>query len=75
MDRIGDRARTGITGAFGAPGENDNGRRLEFGEERGICVGNTYFKHRSLHKYIKMARGRDGVEIKEHDRSSPGEEE
>ena len=24
----------------------------------------TYFKHRSLHKYTRVARGRDGVEIK-----------
>ena len=25
---IGDRTRTGITGASGVPGENDNGRRV-----------------------------------------------
>ena len=25
---IGDRVRAGITGAFGVPGENDNGRRV-----------------------------------------------
>ena len=31
---------------------------------RGLCVGNTYFKHRSLHKYTRVARGHDGVEIK-----------
>ena len=30
----------------------------------GDCVGNTYFKHKCLHKYTRMARGRDGVEIK-----------
>ena len=29
-----------------------------------ICMGNTYFKHRSLHKYPRVARGGDGVEIK-----------
>ena len=35
---IGDRTRAGITGAFGVPGENDNGRRVvEFCEERGLC--------------------------------------
>ena len=40
---IGDRTRTDITGAFGVPGKNDNGRRVvEFCEERGLCVGNTY---------------------------------
>ena len=32
--------------------------------QRGLCVGNTYFKHRSLHKYTRVARGIDGVEIK-----------
>ena len=37
---------------------------VEFCEERGLCVGTTYFKHRSLHKYTRVARGRDGVEIK-----------
>ena len=41
------RTRAGIIGAFGVPGENDNGRReVEFCAERGLCVGNTYFKHR-----------------------------
>ena len=28
---IGDRVRAGITGAFGAPGENDNERRVKGG--------------------------------------------
>ena len=27
-------------------------------------MGNTYFKHRRLHKYTRVARGQDGVEIK-----------
>ena len=41
---IGDRTRAVITS--GVPGENDNGRRLvEFCEEKGLCVSNTYFKH------------------------------
>ena len=31
---IGDRMRTGINGAFRVPGENDNGRRVEFCAER-----------------------------------------
>ena len=54
---IGDRTRVS--------GENDYGRRLvEFYEERGLCVGNTYFKHKGLHKYTLVARDRDGVEIK-----------
>ena len=59
---IGDRTRAGITGAFGVLGEHNNGRRVvEFCAERGICVGNTYFKHLSLHKYTRVAMGQDGV--------------
>ena len=55
---IEDRTRTGIPGAFGVSGENDNSRRVvEFCEERGLCVGNTYFKHRSGPKYTRVARG------------------
>ena len=27
-------------------------------------VGNTYFKHKSLHKYTRVTRGQDGVEVK-----------
>ena len=62
---IGDRTRAGITSAFRVPGENDNGRRVvEFCEEMGLCVGNTYFKNRSVHKYTIVAGGRNGVEIK-----------
>ena len=37
---------------------------VEFCAEKGICMGNTYFKHRSLHKYTRVARGLNGVEIK-----------
>ena len=51
--------------AFGIPGENENRRRVvEFCAERGMCVGNTYFEHKSLHKYTRVARGQDGVEVK-----------
>ena len=32
--------------------------------EEGLCGGNTYFKHKSLHKYTKVAKGQDGVEVK-----------
>ena len=54
---IGDRKKAGITGAFEVPRKNDNGRRMvEFCEERELCVGNTYFKHRSLRKYTRVAR-------------------
>ena len=35
---IGDRTRGDITGAFGVPGENDNGKRVvEFCKERRLC--------------------------------------
>ena len=61
---IGDRMRAGITGAFGVPGENDNDRRVVEFCKRGLCVGNTYFKYSSLHKYTRVARGQDGVEVK-----------
>ena len=48
---IENRTTTGITGAFGVPGENDRGRRaVEFCAERELSVSNTYFKHRSKHK-------------------------
>ena len=50
----GDRTRAGITGALGVPGENDNRRRaVEFTQ-----------KGESLHKYTRVARDQDGVEIK-----------
>ena len=44
-----------------------------FAQKVGQCVGNTYFQHRSIHTYTRVARGRDGVDT-EHDRSSAGEE-
>ena len=31
--------------------------------ERGLGVGNTYFEHKSLYKYTRVARGQDGVEV------------
>ena len=34
-----------------------------FCAERGLCVGNTYLKNRSLHKYTRVARGQGGVEV------------
>ena len=30
--------------------------------ERGLSVSNTYFEHKSYHKYTRVARGQDGVE-------------
>ena len=37
---------------------------MEFCAERGLYVGNTYFEHKNLHKYTRVARGQDGVEVK-----------
>ena len=37
---------------------------VEFCAERGLCVNNTYFEHKSLHKYIRVARDQDGLEVK-----------
>ena len=57
--------RVGITDNFGVPGENENWRRVvEFCTERGLCVGNTYSKHKDVHKYTRMSRDQDGVEGK-----------
>ena len=55
---IGDRMRAGITRVFGVPGVNNNGKRVvEFCAERGLCVANTYFKHRSFYKYTRVPNG------------------
>ena len=51
---IGDRTRVGIIGR----------RVVELCAERKLCLGNTYFEHRSLHKFTRVARGQDGVEVK-----------
>ena len=57
---LGDR-----TGAFGVPGGNDNSRMVvQFWAERGLCLGNTYFKHMSLYKYTTVVRGQGGMEVK-----------
>ena len=34
---------------------------IYFCAERGLSVSNTYFEHKSLHKYTRVARGQDGV--------------
>ena len=36
---------------------------IDFCIERELCVGNIYLKHKSLHKYPKVARGQDGMEV------------
>ena len=30
----------------------------------GLCVGSTYFEHKKLHKYTRVAWSQDGVEVK-----------
>ena len=37
---------------------------VEFCAERALSVGFTYFKHKNLYKYTRVARGQDGVEVK-----------
>ena len=37
---------------------------MEFCAESGLCVGNMYFELKSLHKYTRVARGQDRVEVK-----------
>ena len=62
---IGDRVRVIITGAYGVLVENANdGRVVEFCAERRLCGGNTYFEHKSLRNYARVAWGQDGVEVK-----------
>ena len=53
-----------MAGAFGVPGDNYNLNRAKFCAERELCVGNTYFEHKSLHKYTRVAMGQDEVEVK-----------
>ena len=59
------RFREGITAGFGVSAENDNGRRvIDFCAESGLFVSNNYLELKSLDKYIRVARGQDGVEVK-----------
>ena len=61
---IGYMIRPGITGA-GVPGENNNGREaVKFCVEMLLCLGNKYFQHKRLHKYTRVPRGQDGMEVK-----------
>ena len=57
---VGNRVKVGTTGAFGVPGENDNGRRVV---ERD-CVCNINFEHKNLPKYTRVARDQAVVEVK-----------
>ena len=56
---VGDRLRMDITGEFGVPGENDNGRRvIDLFAERGTCVGNTCSEDKNLHKYTRWLQAK-----------------
>ena len=45
----GDNLRADIICGFGVPGENDNGKKvIDFCNERGLCVSNTYFEHKII---------------------------
>ena len=37
---------------------------MDFCAERGMCVGNTYFEVKNLHKYTRVTRGKVGVEVR-----------
>src|SRR5678815_2332729 len=53
---IGNQKRDGITGGFAVSGENENGMKvIDFCEERGMCVSNTFFKHKSCLLYTSDA--------------------
>ena len=47
-----------ITGAFGAMGDNENGRTVHICGEMGLCVDNTYLKNKDIHKYTKVTKDR-----------------
>ena len=38
-------------------------RVIDLSAEKGLCLGNTYFEHKSLYRYTRLARGQDGVEV------------
>ena len=40
-------------------GKNSERRLVDFYFERGLCIDNIYFKHKSLHKYTRVAIGQD----------------
>ena len=47
IDRVVNRADNGCYVWVWSYGKNDNGRRvIDFCAERGLCVSNTYFKHK-----------------------------
>ena len=56
--KVGEHEIDGITGKYGVPGVNENGERLvELCAERGLIVGNTWFKKRENQKYTWIGDG------------------
>ena len=56
--------RMGIAGVFGVSGEHGTQRKvIDFGAGSVLCVGNTYFNHNSLHKYVRVARGQERMGV------------
>ena len=48
--KVGNRVVNDVIGCQGVPGENDNGNRMkELCQENGLCIANTYFRHKDIH--------------------------
>ena len=61
---VRDRLRAGINDAFGVSGEYHDGRNAaDFSAGRVSCVGNTYFRNKSLYKYTRVAGGQERVVV------------
>ena len=54
---VGHMVKKDITSEFGVAGEDEAEGDVRF--LRRLCVCDTYFKLKSVHKYTKMGKGRD----------------
>ena len=57
---VGDRTRKDTTAALRVHSENESASLLN----RRLCVGYTYLKDKYTHKYTKVARVRDGLNLR-----------
>ena len=60
-ERVGNEVVEGVMGRWGVEGVNLSGERMvELCTERELCIGNSYFKKKVIHKYtwIRNAHGR-----------------
>ena len=49
--RVGHERYGNVVGPHGVPNTNRNGKRLrEFCEEKNLCITNTWFQHKNIHK-------------------------